>query len=242
MGVEYHAGFFQHLVDITRTIGVIPRAPTMYRTCFDLITSYYLLITSRCSKHFYCWNYLSTLVVGWTWLLPQTSCGLQRLRLKPKPALDVYEPLFTACGCLINISCKTQWASILDGPTHNICTEKVEPRWNFTLDILMMSIVSCHLICAGACRDCVMWVSFPDLWPITAHCNCSLPSQTMWCDRAFWVTEGLAYLLTLIEIIESPVKAGRGLYAPMLMEVCSTYQNQYCFISHVAGSTKLRME
>ncbi len=90
MGVEYHAGFFQHLVDITSSIGVIPRAPTMYRTCFDLITSYYLLITSRCSKHFYCWNYLSTLVVGWTWLLPQTSCGLQRLRLKPKPALDVY--------------------------------------------------------------------------------------------------------------------------------------------------------
>ena len=95
-----------------------------------------LLITSRCRKHFYFSNYLSTLVVGWTWLLPQTSCGLQRLRLKPKPALDVYELLFTACGCLINISCKSQWASILDGPTHNVCTEKVERRWNFNLKVI----------------------------------------------------------------------------------------------------------
>ena len=43
LGVEYHAGFFQHLVDIS--IGVMPRATTIYRTsCFDRIASYYFTL------------------------------------------------------------------------------------------------------------------------------------------------------------------------------------------------------
>lgn len=77
LGVEYHAGFFQHLVDVS--IGVMPRAPTIYRTsCFDRIASYYFTHLHAAKSTFTS----QTICPPWWWgehgscLRPHAACSV----------------------------------------------------------------------------------------------------------------------------------------------------------------------